>query len=205
MVMDTYIHVVGLQGVGKSRFISEVYPDSQVCDIEPWWDRAPYEEGWKNARWTKDRQLEQIVDLLEDEEPLIIGESTGVTEAGINHVRHIISMVQNWNYHTIIVYLQPKAEHTFRQAIKDNQGAKDMFEAWISGGPGKFMIPCAANLGHDVHVVTVDHADWTWHGKLDEYGQEPEFYRLFSAEERELDREWREDQDEMRRLTENIP
>jgi hypothetical protein len=178
--MPKLIICCGLQGVGKSRFIEHRYPTASVADIEPWWELAPHEkedDRWKNAKWTKARQYDQVSEFLEEGEPIIVAELSGLTDCNQAHVIDLIRLAEAYGYRTEILYLKPYCINSYLEAIEDDVEAQEFFAAYDSNKGGRFREPSAQVFRHDLTIIWVDHSSWHWAGKTDRW-HEPEVFEV---------------------------
>jgi len=157
----TVTFVLGLQGVGKSRWIEEYMPDAVVVDIEYWWEnRLNDMDRYEAANWTKIMLTCSLLHFMREGYEQIAVEMTGMTRANQAAIRALISQCRVEGYDAEIVYLRPLDFSQYLEAIEGNQGALNMFREYRLGDP-KWREPTQCPYFPKGRRILVDHSSWT--------------------------------------------
>ena len=156
------IFVMGLQGVGKSRYIAEHYPEAARVDFEYWWENPiPTMSGPERATWVKLMAQSLLIYLLREGASPILVECTGMSKVNQAGVKAMMVEAASHDYRTVLVYLKPQSLPAYVEAIQDDPGARSMFEDWRDPDKAwKWREPHQCPYFSDVKVVGVDHSAW---------------------------------------------
>jgi hypothetical protein len=158
------VFVLGLQGVGKSRYIDDHYPEAAKVDIEYWWDNLPESmDNYEGATYTKLLALYQLLARIEHGRKLIAVEMTGLSKPNQAAIRAMMQVAFWKGYDVEIVYLKPRDWNAYVEVIDGDEGAISMFREYSrapKNNGGKWREPDRCPFFDEVKVVEVDHASW---------------------------------------------
>ena len=158
--MKKVIFVMGLQGVGKSRWIAENYPAATVIDIEYWWENKPLDmDKYELATYTKLMTQAHLIHALNQECDPIIVEISGMTKASQAGIRAMIVECILKGYKVELYYLKPSDMSEFLETLEGNQNALDMFRDYSFGGP-QWRDPPQCPYFPKGEKVLIDHSNW---------------------------------------------
>jgi len=168
------VFVLGLQGIGKSRWIAENCPGAARIDFEDWWEHSLESmESFEVAMWTKMMAHQELIHTMHTGYESITVECTGVTKVNQAAVRAMLSSCVLAGYSIDVVYLKPVDEAAFEETLWDNPGALDMLRdcqrqrRWADS-PWRQPTSCPY-LKDYVRVVEIDHSKWEVENQPEEF------------------------------------
>jgi hypothetical protein len=172
------VFVLGLQGVGKSRYIDAHYPHSHRVDFEQWWlesekDGLPMDD-YERATYVKGRALVKLLQHLRFLTGCVVVEATGMSKVNQAFLRVMADVSWAEGATVEMIYLKPADYARYLESIKDNDGALRMYRDFSHGGP-RWREPSDCPY-LDVKTVLVDHSTWTLQEESPE--EEPEVYEV---------------------------
>lgn len=162
--------VLGMQGVGKSRYIAEHFPTADRVDIEKYWELAKAREDmdfYEMATWTKMMAMSELTYTACQYTPAIVVECTGMTKVNQAAVQAMAQIATGFGYEAKVIWLTYRSFDTWIETLEDNPGAIGMINSRVRGGP-QWRDPDGCPY-LDVKTVQVDHSSWTWKEKTDRW------------------------------------
>ena len=157
--------ILGFQGVGKTHYIQEHYPDAALVDFERYWEnKVVGMESFEMATWVKLMAQAQLIYLINKGYPEIVVECTGVTKVNQAGIHAMIVEARIKEYETEIVYLKPVKESAFEETLWDNPQALSMLKDCQRERKNEYTNwrqPTRCPYLGDVTVVEIDHSTWS--------------------------------------------
>lgn len=148
--------VLGLRGIGKTRYIETNMQTWSRLDIATFWGSEQLRgmSRYEAATWTKGMMVAVLGDMLHDGKEDIVVEMTGMTLVNQAAIRVMLSLCKRHDYTVSMIHLRPANMSDFADTVSGE--AAEMFWRALNGGP-RWREPMDCPYFPYVQEIEIDH------------------------------------------------